>query len=262
MEKYKLIIVDDEVETREALFHYFTWGELGFEPVAQFGNGKLALEYIESSPVDVVFSDIKMPVMTGIELAKVLGLRKSKVKLVLLSGFADFEFAKQAMSYGVRDYILKPAKYAEMVDVFSRIKSELDTERAAAEASASFASPDQANSPALKAYNYDVEVIAKVKSYVDNQYQNASLKEAAALVRMNPSYLSNFFKQKTGQNFYDYLLGVRMQKASDQLMDIHNKIYDVSYNVGYRNPKNFTKSFKNYFGKTPMEFRRGFGYEN
>lgn len=256
MEKYKLIIVDDEAETRDALFQYFPWEELGFEVVGQFGNGKQALNFIRTSPLDVVLSDIKMPIMTGVELVKELFLEKSKAKVVFLSGYTDFEFAKQAIIYGVKDYILKPAKYEEMMEVFNRIKSELDADR-------SGQAVEIQNEPtAIKEYNYDEEVIATVKIYIEKHYRNASLKEAAKLVRMNTSYLSNFFKQKTGQNFYHYLLMVRMQKASDQLKDIHNKIYDVSYNVGYSNPKNFTRTFKNHFGKTPMEFRRGMENEN
>lgn len=256
LEKNKLIIVDDEIETREALAHYFPWEELGFEVVGQFENGRQALDFIRTSSLDVVLSDIQMPVMTGVELAKELFLEKSKVKVVFLSGYADFGFAKQGIIYGVKDYVLKPAKYAEMIEVFHRIKSELEADRSGPAAEIQ----DEANE--LKEYNYDEEVIATVKLYIEKHYRDASLKEAAKLVRMNTSYLSNFFKQKTGQNFYHYLLMVRMQKASDQLKDIHNKIYDVSYNVGYSNPKNFTRTFKSHFGVTPMEFRRGVENEN
>ncbi|MCD1261389.1 response regulator [Paenibacillus athensensis] len=253
-----MIIVDDEVETRDALFHYFPWDELGFDIVERFKNGREALEYLVSCPdeIDVVFSDIKMPVMTGIELAKELFERKSKAKVILLSGYADFSFARQAMIYGVKDYILKPAKYAELMEVFGRIKAEMD-----ADASEPPAEPHKDDAEP-KEYNYDEEVIAAVKAYLETHYKDATLKEAARLVRMNTSYLSNFFKLKTGQNFYQYLLAVRMNKASDQLKDIHNKIYDVSYNVGYSNPKNFTRAFKSHFGITPMEFRRGSEHEN
>jgi two-component system response regulator YesN len=256
MQKHKMIIVDDEVETRDALFHYFPWEELGFEVVDQFDNGKQALDFIRSSDLDVVLSDIKMPVMTGVELAKELFMEKSQVKVVLLSGYADFGFAKQAIIYGVKDYILKPAKYQELIEVFNRIKTDLETDRLPR------AGGLQDEAAAAKPYNYDEEVIATVKIYIEKNCRDASLKEAAKLVRMNTSYLSNFFKQKTGQNFYHYLLMVRMQMAAEQLKDIHNKIYDVSYNVGYSNPKNFTRTFKSHFGKTPMEFRRGAVNEN
>jgi two-component system response regulator YesN len=254
MEMHKLLIVDDEVETREALCHYFPWDELGFEVVGQYENGKQALDYIQNNPLHVVFSDIRMPVMTGIELAEQLFHLKSKTKIIFLSGHADFDSAKQALVFGVKDYILKPAKYKELIAVFSRVKQELEAEGADS-------AVELREDVGMKAYNYDEEVVATIKAYLEKHYRHATLKEASALVRMNPSYLSHFFKLKTGHNFSRYLLMVRMQKASDQLKDIHNKIYDVSENVGYSNPKNFTRTFKSHFGKTPMEFRRGTEHE-
>lgn len=247
MRIHKMVIVDDETDTRDALSHYFPWDQLGFEVVGLFENGKQALESIKIDPPHVVFSDIRMPIMTGIQLAEELFHLHSKVKIIFLSAFADFEVAKQALVYGVKDYILKPAKYKELIEVFSRIKDELE----------SVSTDNETEYGEIKEYNYDEEVIATIKMYLEKNYRNASLREASALVRMNPSYLSQFIKLKTGENFSQCLMRVRMRKASDQLRDISNKVYDVSDNVGYSNPKNFSRSFKSYFGKTPMEFRRG-----
>lgn len=251
MPLHEMIIVDDENEVREALCHYFPWNEIGFDVVAQFDNGRQALDYIKSRPPEVVLCDIRMPVMSGIDLAKELFELQLPSKVIFLSGYADFEFAKQALVYGVKDYILKPANYTEFTRVFTRIKKELESVPAP---------PPEAPANAVKEqkeYNFDETVIATVKKYVETSYWKANLKEASALVNMNPSYLSNFFKLKTDQNFSDYLLSVRMQNASEQLKDIHKKIYEVSDSVGYSNPKNFTRTFKSYFGLTPMKFRKG-----
>ncbi|GGG18934.1 response regulator transcription factor [Paenibacillus abyssi] len=253
---HKLLIIEDEIETRDALCHYFPWNELGFEVVGQYDNGRQALEYIKTDPPEVVFSDIKMPVMNGIELAEELFQMKCRSKVIFLSGYADFEFAKQAMVYGVKDYILKPAKYKELIEVFSRIKKELEA------TDSEQSSGRKADRNEIREYNYDEEVISTIKQYIEVHFKVATLYEAATLVRMNPSYLSHFFKQKTGQNFSQFLLNVRMEKAATQLMDVQHKIYDVSENVGYSNPKNFTRTFKNHFGKTPMEFRKGTEHEN
>lgn len=252
MRAFKMVIVDDEIATREALCNYFPWSELGFEVVNQFDNGKQALDFIKHNPLHVVFSDIRMPVMTGIELAKELFELKLQTKIIFLSGYADFEFAKQALIYGVKDYILKPAQYRELYEVFTRIKTELESFDAGSHPQI----PSQ-DAKEIKGYNYDEEVIAIIKCYIEKHYWDANLSEASSLVCMNPSYLSNYFKQKTGQNFTDYLQTVRMQKSLEQLKDIHKKVYEVSDNVGFSNPKNFTRSFKQYFGVTPMEFRKG-----
>jgi len=252
MQTHKMVVVDDEIAIREALCNYFPWGDLGFEVAGQFDNGKQALDFIKCHPLHVVFSDIRMPVMTGIELAKELFELKLQTKVIFLSGYADFEFAKQALIFGVKDYILKPAKYNELIEVFTRIKKELESSDINLQATA----PSQ-DAEKIKEYNYDEEVIAIIKSYIEKNYWQANLKEASSLVCMNPSYLSNYFKQKTGQNFSDYLHTIRMQKSSELLKDIHKKIYEISDDVGFSSPKNFTRSFKQYFGLTPAEFRRG-----
>jgi YesN/AraC family two-component response regulator len=250
MKLHKLLIVDDEIESRDALCDYFPWDELGFEIVERLENGKQALEFIKTNKPDVVFSDIKMPIMNGIELAKALFEMHSETKIVFLSGYAEFEFAKQAIVFGVKDYILKPAKYKELTEVFSRLKNELDQTR--------FSQSDHEKEAAIsKGYDYDEEVINIIKHYIDQNSRDATLIEASMLVNMNSSYLSHFFKLKTGMNFSQYLINVRMEKAARQLMDIKNKIYEVSENVGYKNPKNFTRTFRQHFGVSPTEFRKG-----
>ncbi|TCL70021.1 helix-turn-helix protein [Hydrogenispora ethanolica] len=242
---YRLIIVDDEAEIRAGLCNYFPWNQLGFEVAGQFENGLQALEYIESCPVDVLLCDIRMPFMSGLELAKELNARGSQVKILLLSGYREFDYAREALEYGVKDYIIKPTKYDELIKSFSKIKAELDREKA----------PKEPAEKAGEGIGYNEKVIATVKNYLQDNFQTATLEEAAQLVHMNPFYLSKFFKDKTGENFSDFLIAVRMERAARFLNDIAYKTYEISEMVGYSNPKNFTRTFKKYFGKTPKEFR-------
>lgn len=244
---YKLIIVDDEAEIRDGLGHYFPWNQLGFEIVARLENGVQALEFIENNSVDVMLCDIKMPFMDGLELAKVLHSKNSKIKILLLSGYREFEYAREALRYGVKDYLIKPSRYDELIKVFSNIKQELAFE---SEQLDSLPSADLS-----QGFNYAEKVIGVIKTYVRENFQTATLEEAAQLVHMNSFYLSKFFKDKTGENFSDYLLGIRMNKAAQLLNDISYKTYEISEMVGYSNSKNFTRTFKKYFGKTPKEFR-------
>ncbi|UUZ79132.1 helix-turn-helix domain-containing protein [Paenibacillus sp. P26] len=72
---------------------------------------------------------------------------------------------------------------------------------------------------------------------------------------MNPYYLSKYFKSKTGENFSDYLTRIRMNTAAEPLKDIKYKTYEVSEMVGYSGAKNFTRTFRKYFGQSPKEFR-------
>lgn len=249
---YRLIIVEDESEIRSGLCSCFPWEELGFEVVATFENGKQALDYILKEKVDAILSDVKMPVMSGIELARIICMYNFPIKIVFISGYQEFEFAQKAMKYGVRYYITKPAKYDEIIEIFSLIKKELDAQKA--DKSAILKEHIKESLPTLD--NID-NVIDVIKNYIERNYKEATLETAAKLVYMNPYYLSRLFKQKTGKNFSDYLLEIRMKKAMELLKIPLYKTHEIGEMVGYKNPKNFTRAFKKYYGKPPSEFSSG-----
>lgn len=252
---HKLLVVDDENETARALCNYFPWESLGFEVVNQLENGKQAYEYILNSPVDVVLCDIIMPVMTGIELAKEIFERNLKIKIIFLSGYKEFEYAQKAISLGVKNYILKPTNYEELVKVFTKIKQELDSEIINSSNPHTYSSEDNS----INDSSFSEKVIATVKEYINLHYIDVTLEEAAMQVHMSPNYLSQFFKQKTDQSFSDYLISVKMQKASEYLKGIEYKIYEISKMVGYSNTQNFARTFRNYFGVSPREYRNHHG---
>ena len=102
---YRLIIVDDEFEIRNGLSRYFPWESVGVEAAAVFENARGALDYIRRNPVDVVLTDIEMPGMSGIELARVIHEQRLPVKVIFLSAYKKFEYARDAISYRVVHYI-------------------------------------------------------------------------------------------------------------------------------------------------------------
>lgn len=247
---YRLVIADDVYEIRNGLSSYFPWKELGFEIAGLAETGKQALQLLAAQPVDVLLCDIRMPVMSGIDVARELHMRSSPVKVVFLSGYKDFEYAKQGLIYGVKNYIVKPTQYDELAEVFQSIKSQLDAERETP-------LPDpQHPAPQASADNEQDPVIARIKCYVEEHCDKATLEEAAKLVHMNPYYLSKYFKQKTKENFSDYLNRVKMQRAASLLESLAYKVYEVSELTGYSNAKNFTRSFKKYYGVSPKRYRK------
>lgn len=249
---YTLLVVDDEPGTRNTLCSCFPWEDIGFRIVFQANNGQEALEYIKQHPVDVVLCDIRMPVLSGIDLARELYLSRSPTKVVFLSGYRDFEYAQKALDFGVKNYILKPAKYKELVNVFSKLKSELDEERMNYGRKESGSSGEGSQDGI---FNLEDQVINTIKSYVQRNYRNVTLEDIAKLVHMNPNYLSYYFKQKTGKNFSDFLTEVKMENAARLLKNVELKIHQVGRMVGYSNSKNFARSFKRYFGVTPKQYR-------
>lgn len=245
---YQLFVVDDEHEIRNGLCNYFPWEKIGYKIAGQAENGKKALDFIICHHVDVLLCDIKMPVMSGIELAKEIKERNLNVKVIFLSAYKDFEYAKKALEYKALNYIVKPTKYNEILNVFSKLSTELDNEKREKEI-------DKGESEIDKNITFHNRIIRNIKTYVTSHYGDASLEEAADLVHMNPFYLSKFFKDKTGENFIDFILRIKMKKALELLNDVSYKTYDISRLLGYSSPKNFTRTFKKYYGFTPSNYR-------
>jgi two-component system, response regulator YesN len=121
------MIVDDEFFICDGLMS-FHWKELGFEAVGSTYNGEEALELLEKELVDVIITDIKMPFMDGIELIKRVSSQYPKIKIVLLTGYKEFDYAKAAIKSGVSEYLLKPVNLNELTTLFMNLKKELDEE--------------------------------------------------------------------------------------------------------------------------------------
>jgi two-component system response regulator YesN len=121
-----MIIVDDESPIRDYFPLAYDWEGLGFQIVGVLEDGRDAIEFIKTNAVDVVLSDIKMTHISGLELAQYIFINHPRIKTLLLSGYENFEYAKKAIDFGVYSYLLKPSKKAEINEVFSKLKKELD----------------------------------------------------------------------------------------------------------------------------------------
>lgn len=238
---YKLLVADDEEKLLTGLCSYYPWGDLGFQIAARVRNGKEALEYMERYSVDVVLTDISMPVMDGIQLAEQVRKRWPEVMVIFLSGYADFKYAQKAISYGVKEYILKPVKMEELKQVFTVVRKALD-----------FRGEDSGED-----LGYYDNVIDRVNHYIGNHMADANLEQAAKLVNLNANYLSTLYKQRTKRTFSEELLRVRMEAARRQLSKPEYRIYQIAEALGYENARNFSRAFKNYFGYSPREQRMG-----
>jgi two-component system response regulator YesN len=126
---YDLVIVDDEEIIRKGLAGTVDWAALGFKVAATLPNGEAALDYLAEHGADAVLADIRMPRVSGLDLAKRLKLAGSGTKVVLLSGFDTFRYAQEAIDYGVFSYLLKPSKQADIEEVFQRLRRVLDEDR-------------------------------------------------------------------------------------------------------------------------------------
>ncbi len=126
---YKLIIVDDEKVIRRGIRDYIDWAGVGFEVADIFEDGKEAMEYLSSHEVDVVLADIEMAEVSGLEMARRIKEDGMPQRVVILSGYKEFEYARKAVEYGVEHYLLKPLQIEEVQRVFLKISKDLDVAR-------------------------------------------------------------------------------------------------------------------------------------
>lgn len=128
MELYRIILVDDEEEVRKSIIRKIDWQAVGFTVVGDAENGEDALEKIENLEPDVILTDIRMPYMDGLTLSEKIRQKYPSMKIVIFSGYDDFDYAKKAIKLNVTEYILKPVNVEELTAILKRIKANLDEE--------------------------------------------------------------------------------------------------------------------------------------
>lgn len=129
MDKYKVVLVDDEEEVIDVIERKIYWDMLGFDVVGSANNGVKALELVEKLQPDVVITDIKMPYMDGLELSRRLNNDYQNIHIIIFTGFDEFEYAKEAVHLEIEEYMLKPINALELSDCLKRLKNTLDKER-------------------------------------------------------------------------------------------------------------------------------------
>lgn len=125
----KVLIADDEARVARHLKASVSWKQLGLEVCATAGNGMEALEIIERQPVDILITDIRMPGMDGLELCQVLREQNRQIQIILLTGFADFEYARRAIQLQVLGYCVKPVEIGDLTELLrSAVRKNYNTQ--------------------------------------------------------------------------------------------------------------------------------------
>ena len=125
----KIFLAEDEIVIRETIKKMIPWEDLGFELVGEAADGEMALPQLLRQKPDLLITDIKMPFMDGLTLAKLAKKELPNLKIVILSGYDDFNYAKQAISIGVEDYLLKPITKKALIERLSEIRSRYENEK-------------------------------------------------------------------------------------------------------------------------------------
>jgi two-component system response regulator YesN len=247
---YKVLIVEDEINIRMGLKKLVQELVEGFYVEAEASNGKEALQQLAGWLPDLMVTDIRMPDTNGLELIKRAREQYPQLPILIISGYGDFEYAKQALHYGVEEYLLKPVDRVELAQFLEKLKHkfELAQPPTTDRLPAATATGDSAKSQR--------QVIRKIKELIQERLsEEITLQYIADQVHLNLKYLSQLFKAETGKNFSDYVTEARMSQAKRLLKQTHLKIYEVAAMCGYPNTKHFAVAFKQVVGLSPSDYR-------
>ena len=236
---YRILLVDDEILVRDAIKENIDWKGMDCELVGDCENGKEAAEFVKEHPVDIVLTDILMPYMDGMELSHFLHDNYPEIVIVIFSGFGEFEYAKQAIQYGVSEYLLKPILKEEFEEILEKM-----LERHFAEE--------------IKKQEKTGDIVQEVETYIrEHVEEDLSLELLAGVVHLNPSYLSRYFKDSTGENLSNFVTRCKMEKAAWLLEHTEQKINEIMQRLGYQKSQHFAKIFREQYGVSPKDYKRG-----
>lgn len=277
--KPELLIVDDEQNIRTGLQVGISWSDIGIGMVYSAENGEAALRIMEEKNIAIVISDIHMSGVDGIELGNRIAQLYPQVKIILLSGYSEFEYAQHAVRFGAVDYMLKPVKIDELTKRVSDIVTGLTIEKQK-DMSISFNMEDIAcikESRGLMQHekffgvNDQMSIIKRSFSpmtlltidYVNTRYcENINVESVARYVGKSNNYFSSQFKKELGMPFVEYLTRVRVEQAKLLLEHTTMMTYEISDQLGFNDYKYFSTVFKKYTGISPSQHRKPHAGEN
>ncbi|MFB5663422.1 response regulator [Alteribacillus sp. HJP-4] len=256
----KLLIVDDEPMICEGLASTIPWASYGVEIAGTAFSGNMALEVIQSTEVDLVLTDVSMDEMDGLALAEFLSAEYPRITTIIISGYDEFEYARQAVRLGVKDYLLKPVDIDELIALVCDVRDSSTS--SASKGSIASLSKEQSQAEKLQVTSVDTAhdcnwVIERALHYIKKNYnRDIKAKTVAEEHFITPNYFSLLIKKETGMSFSDYINLLRIDKAAELLLETSNKVFEIAEYVGYKEYKYFVKVFKKYMGVTPTHYRK------
>lgn len=245
-----VVIVEDEKLTREGLEQTVDWKQYGCTLIGSAADGEAGISLILEKKPDIVITDIRMPRKNGLEMMEELQ-KKADCQFIVLSGYDDFVYAKQAMRYGASGYLLKPIDDAELREVLLRIS---DRSRSSQQLMAGGVQKNDTVKNAL----CDKYLGKAMKVMKEKYMEDLTLKAVAEELHISESYLGKLFKNKTGCTFLDFLTLHRIKAAIDLLEGTELKVYEIAYMTGYTDAKYFSRVFQKIVGIKPTEYRNGY----
>ena len=247
----KVLVVEDEEMIRKGIVLAVDWAALDCVVVGEAANGAQALDAVERYDPSLIITDLKMPVMDGLEMLRQLRERGNNAFVIILTAYDSFSYAQTALRLGAVDFLLKPFHDGELEQAVTRLKQRMDRVGQGGEkGSAPLPLPELKKGDKSK---YVLEAMA----YIGAHYQEPNIGVAAIAQHLGISegHLSHTFKKETDYTLLNYLTRYRIHRAMELLRDCRLKVYEVAEQVGYRDIAYFSATFKKLVGMSPSEYQ-------
>ena len=247
----KVLVVEDEEMIRKGIVLAVDWAALDCVVVGEASNGAQALEAVERYDPSLIITDLKMPVMDGLEMLRQLRERGNNAFVIILTAYDSFSYAQTALRLGAVDFLLQPVHDAELEQAVTRLKQRMDRAGQGGEKG-----PAPLPLPELKKGDKSKYVL-EAMAYIGEHYHEPNIGVAAIAQHLGISegHLSHTFKKETDYTLLNYLTRYRIHRAMELLRDCRLKVYEVAEQVGYRDIAYFSATFKKLVGMSPSEYQ-------
>lgn len=252
---YKLLIVEDEMIIRRGLICSMDWESLDIDIVLEAASGLEAMEQIRTQDPDIVIMDINIPFISGLEVLEQTR-NQCDYSAIILTGYADFDFARRAVSLEAVRFLLKPVDFTALAEAIEDAKISRQRRLAyhtyrtekLSEQNLQLLPTDRLNEPKS-------EAVQKILHRIETDYgSKLTLRELARELHYSETFLIRKFKEEMEMGFNEYLNRYRLQKAVTLLTESGKQTYAIAEECGFLNAKYFGIVFRKYIGCSPKEF--------
>lgn len=251
---YRVIVIEDEDIIRKGLVYSIPWQDMDCSVVGEARNGIEGISLIEEKKPDIILVDINMPIMNGLDMLEAT-YETYDYAAIILSGYSDFEYAREAIRFGVTGYLLKPLKRDEIRSTVEDAKKKCAMKRAYN--GKRQRKEDWKQISVLSNYPATTTdpVVQEMLQYVFNHYQEKILmQDIVEAMNYSETFLNKKFKKHVGTTFIEYLNRYRLQKAIELLQKGTAAVQDISWMCGIGDYKYFSTVFKKYIGCSPKDY--------
>lgn len=250
----KIIIVEDEPILLKGLQYKVNWTDLGCIVVATANDGIKGLKLISKYNPHIVITDNRMPFLDGLEMLKKAKNEGQKFESIIITGYEEFDYAKQAINLGVHDFLLKPIDMEELKFTTTKLINKIKHLRSLEEYNKNTILYSKILNLNLLSDQQGSFVRETINYIKDNYSKKITVSEISDYLKVSTVYLNTKFKEETSYNIGDFIIRYKILKAIEIMQKENIMVYEIANQVGFSDYKYFSQVFKKIVGQSPTQF--------